>query len=277
MTRRTSRLRIAAASAIALLAAPVLQAQTSRDWSVCFGTGVSSCTDLYLTTAATLGGQGGSRDGTQVSLTVVQRDRGMPSALMGFSFGLGASTVNQADVLKTLPTPVGGAQPSAATYAWLLHASLSTSDPSANYFYGYGGSDPTQAPSQTAWIGGCGSPSSNAWWIVDNVACGSGQGFSFFWNTSVFFDADLIQTVGVDVLAIDQDALEMGTGGGYCVGSAAGGAGVGFDGYDPSNAFPCEISRAGPPVAVVPEPHTIALFAAGLLMLGAMRLRRRAV
>lgn len=273
MIPRISLLRQAIVPAIALLAAAsTAEAQVSRDWSVCFASGVASCTDLYLTTTASMGGAGGSRDGTIMSLMVRQRDRGVPTGLLAFSLGFGTAASDQSDALNAIPTPVGGAQLGSSGLGWTLVASRSTT-PGFNYLYGSGGYDPLQAPSPTAWIGGCQSPSSNAWWSVDNVACGSGQAFSFQWTTSAFFDADQVQTVGADVVAIDQHLLFAGDGGGYCQGSASGGLGVGFDGYDPSNAYPCEITSAQPPVSTVPEPTTIALFAAGLAVLGGFRLR----
>lgn len=274
MTPLFSLVRRAIPAAALLVAASTARGQSNRDWSVCFGSGVSSCTDLYLSTAPTLGA-GGARNGTQMSLLIRQRDRGMPTGLLGFAFGFGAGSGNQTDLMKTALSPFGGAFATPADVAWVLLADRSNSG-GLNSFRGFGGYDPTQAPSQTAWIGGCQSPSVNHWWTVESAGCGSGQGFAFYWNTSVLFDADQVETVGVDVVAIDQAALSAGDGGGYCVGAASGGAAVGFDGYDPSNAFPCDITSAGPPETTVPEPGTVVLFAGGLAALAAVRRRRTA-
>ena len=274
MLQQSSFRCLAIGSTVALMAAaPTAQAQVSRDWSVCFGSGVSSCTDFYLTTAATLGGFGGARDGTLLSLVLRQRDRGVPTGLSGFSLGFDPGATNAIDWLSTTPTPVGGAQASAPGLGWTLGVYRSTSPSGFNVLFGSGESDLSQTPSPTSWIGGCLSPSSNAMWSVNNVACGSGQGFSFQWNTSAFFDADEVTTVQVDVLSIDQQA-----GGGTCYGPATGGAGVGYDGYDPSNAFPCDIGRADPlDTTAVPEPQSLVLLAGALAILGLPRLRRRAV
>ncbi len=279
MTLRSSFLRLVLSSTVAVLAgAPTAHAQVSRDWSVCFSSGVLSCSDFYLTTTATMGGVGGTRDGTVMSLLLRQRDRGVATGLLGFSFGFGVGLTDQSDALSTMPTPVGGAQANTPGLGWDLGAYRSSDASGFNVLFGMAQSDPTQSPSPTAWIGGCQSPSSNAYWSVNTVACGSGQAFMLSWNTSVVFDADQVQTVGADVLAIDQQALYAGTGGGYCQGPASGGAGVGFDGYDPSNAFPCVIGRAEPLVtSTVPEPQTVVLLASALAILGVWRRRRRAV
>lgn len=274
MTLRFSFLQHTIVTAVALLiAATTAEAQVSRDWSVCFSSGVLSCTDLFLTTAPTLGGAGGARDGTQMSLMIRQRDRGVPTGLLGFAFGFGAASADQIGSLSTTPTPIGGAQLDPSAPGWTLGALRSTS--SLNFLFGYNAADPSQSPSPTAWIGGCLSPSSNQYWSVTNVACGNGQAFSFQWTTPVLFDADLVETVEVDVREIDQQALSAGDGGGYCQGPASGGAGVGFDGYDPSNAFPCDIGRAEPLVATVPEPETVVLLAAGLAILAGCRQRMK--
>jgi len=273
MTHRLSLLRLAVLSTVAgLVTTSTAQAQVSRDWSVCFNSGVSSCTDLFLTTSPTLGGPGGMRDGTVMSLMLRQRDRGVPTGLLGFSFGFDPGSTDQSDAFSTMPTPVGGAQANAPGLGWDLGAFRSSSASGFNVLFGSGQSDPSQMPSPTAWIGGCLSPSSNALWSVNNVACGSGQAFSFQWNTAVLFDADQVTTVGADVVAIDQNAA-----GGYCYGPAMGGAGVGFDGYDPSNAFPCDIDRAEPlETSIIPEPQTVVLLAGALTILGLARVRRRA-
>lgn len=279
MLHQSSRLRLAIGSAVAVLvAAPAAQAQVSRDWSVCFGSGVSSCTDLFLTTTPTLGGQGGSRDGTLVSLMLRQRDRGVPTGLLGFALGFDPGFTDQTDLLSTMPTAVGGAQADPLAPRWFLGAYRSSSSTGLNYLFGGAESDPSAPPTPTAWIGGCLSPSTNAFWSIGNVACGSGQAFSFQWTTSVVLDAADVQTVQADVIAIDQQALDAGTGGGYCVGAATGGDGVGFDGYDPSNAFPCVIGRAESlSPTTVPEPRSLVLLAGALACLGLQQLRRRAV
>lgn len=273
MPHRFSLPRHVVIATIALLAAaPAAHAQ-SRDWSVCYGSGVLSCTDLYLSTTPTLGGAGGARDGTQLSLTLRQRDRGVPTGLLSFTFGFGQGLATHNQFLSTIPTPVGGAQENAGGLGWFLRASRSTNPFGLNYFVGNGVSDGSQLPSPTSLIGGCLSPSSNAFWSITNVACGNGQAFSFQWTTTVFLDADQVQTVGADVLAIDQQALSSGTGGGYCHGPASGGAGIGFDGYDPTNAFPCDIGAAAPLVSTVPEPQTVVLLAGALAILGGIRSR----
>lgn len=252
-----------------------LEAQVSRDWSVCYTGGVGACTDIWLTTTPTMGGVGGSRNGTTVSLMLRQNDGPFASGLLSFHLGFDLFTSEQSGMQYMMPTAVGGAVAGAVGPRWYLSA-IRSSDPSwYNTFFGGTEADPSKTPHPTAWIGGCFSPSSNAYWQVDNVTCGSGQAMTFQWTTSVFFDADAVTTVGTGVFAIDPQSLYRGYGGAYCDGPSAGGDGIGYDGYDPSNVNACVVSSAQPLNSTVPEPGSFALVAGALGLLGVQQRRRR--
>lgn len=280
-TTHRRRAIAAIAAFVAAMSAPAAtaQAQVSRDWSLCYTGGVASCTDFFLTTTPTLGGVGGSRDGTAVSLMLRQRDGAIASGLIYFSFGFGLGVAEQhGGANYMMPTATGGAQANAVGVRWMMGAMRSAIPGQYNVLMGSTEADFWQTPSPTAWIGGCQSPSANAFWSVANVTCGSAAAMSFQWTTTAFVDADMVQTVENGVYAIDPAALDAGYGGAYCQGPASHGTGIGYDGYDPSNADACVIGRAQPLVAsTVPEPGTFALVAGALGVLGMGYRRRRRV
>ncbi|MBA3918353.1 MAG: hypothetical protein C0516_07185 [Gemmatimonas sp.] len=203
-------------------------AQTiTRDFSVCFTSGVQSCTQLTLATTAFYI-DGSTRIGTAVDVYVKHNEGAAPdaaavSALTGFYFAYAGASV----------TPVGGADVSdesglvtplilpegdysspfplnAGGWSQLARSSTSTSaSPSFDNYLSFSNTltayDELTGRVNTQYIGGCGAAAGSgaldAVYTTELWTCGEGN-YWFTTFTEAWFDADLVNTVGVSTYAL---------------------------------------------------------------------------
>ena len=276
-----ARSRVLAAAALLVTAALPAHAQAaSRDWRVCFTSGVQSCTQVLLTTAPQFVGE--MRSGTFVDLLLRHTTQGgVSSALMDVSFYFApTSAAGRADLQALTPTARFGAPLAPTADVWQAAATSGTGAPlnaSTDVLLVRDTSTAYRdAPDRTPvqWIGGCDGPLADAHHASPLLTCGSGAyGFSF--ATAAEFDVTQVEGLVLDVYGADLLGPDA-PGVAYCAAPVTSSAavGVGFDGVDPDDATPCVVSETF--ASTVPEPATCALLGAGLLGVAAAAHRRTA-
>lgn len=292
---RLTRLAVGIATASVLAALPprALRAQPqTRAFTVCFTTGVQSCTWLELTTNAFFAG-GAGRVGTELQV-VVRHNEGagagaaVTSALTSFFFSYaGASTfpVSGASVSDELGrtaavTPLDGAPTPGTADGWQNAARSSTTSTSSlfdNYLSFMNVRADVSDKIGVQWsqyVGGCGVAATggtiDAFYLTDVWTCDGGQ-YRFSGTTDAWFDANDVNTVGISTYARFADN-DYGVAA-WCNATldAPGSEGDADGSFTLGDV--CS-ATAPPPSTTVPEPSTFVLVASAVL--GVVVMRRRA-
>jgi len=210
----------------------VAQAQTTtRDFSVCFTSGVQSCTLLTLATTAFYI-DGSTRIGTAVDVYVKHNEGAAPdaavvSALTGFYFAYAGSSVtpvsgadvsDESGLVSPLILPEGDySSPfplNAAGWSQMARSSTTTSaSPTLDNYLAFSNTltayDELTGRLTTQYIGGCGAGAAggtlDAVYTTELWTCGDGS-YWFTTFTDAWFDADLVNTVGVSTYALFEGA-----------------------------------------------------------------------
>ncbi len=289
---------IATAATLAVLPARPLAAQPqTRNFTVCFTTGVQSCSWLELTTNAFFAG-GGERIGTELQV-VVRHDEGVgpgaavTSALSSFFFsyaGASALPVSGASVSDELGrtaavTSLDGAPAPGTADGWQYAARSSTTS-TASLFDSYLSFMNVRADVSdkigvqwSQYVGGCGVAATggaiDAFYLTDVWTCDGGQ-YRFSGTTDAWFDANDVNTVGVSTYARFADN-DYGVAA-WCNATldAPGSEGDADGTFALGDVCSATATTPGtpPPSTTVPEPSTFVLVASA--MLGVVVMRRRA-
>ncbi|MBL0937593.1 MAG: hypothetical protein IBJ03_01790 [Gemmatimonadaceae bacterium] len=283
----------------ALLPGQVAQAQTfTRDFTVCFSSGVQSCTWLSLTTTAFFD-NGNTRIGTAVDVYVKHNEGSAPdaavmSALTGFYFAYaggvvapvsGADVSDESGLVAPLVLPEGDySSPyplNAGGWSQMARSSTTTSGtPTFDTYLSFTNAltayDDVSGTTTSQYIGGCGVGAANG--AIDPVyttemwTCGEGS-YWFTTFTSAWFDANQINTVGVTTYGIFAGA-DYGVAA-FCDRHLDTNTSVGdADGTFMNFGDVCSPGGEDPPPTTVPEPSSAGLMAVGFVCLARQASRR---
>lgn len=219
--KRAAQLAALAAVGVSAALLPVasINAQVTRDFTVCFTTGVASCTALSLTTTA-LFDSFGTRYGSGIDIRVSHAEGSAPgaaltSALTGFGFqyqGAIAAPLGGANVVDAAQTPAlffaeQGAPDPIAPDGWTHQARSSTSASAQNYLtFGnvLGMLSPSPETQLTQAIGGCGVGAAaghiDAQYSTEVWTC-TGGSYRLLTFTDAWFDVEKVNAVMVNTRA----------------------------------------------------------------------------
>lgn len=245
---------------VATAAAPAAGAQSSTRLELCLLGGFDACTTFLLTTRP-------AGTGTLVDVLVRHRANGaIGSALQGFGVRYAPSATTDAAELTPVVRARFGAPPVPDAVAWRargLADALVVGDPS-----------PLGAvtPAAVQYLDGCGPPLVGALVATPLATCGRGA-YAFRLTTAATFEARRVPGFTVDVFAGLLDPLGVPTVVSCDVGAGTANRCVDLaDLADPVVPFRATVE---PTLAVVPEPASSALLAAGLTALAVLGAHRR--
>jgi hypothetical protein len=273
---RTSTLRVALAASLlgTTLLSPrlaraqfggLLPAESYVGWNVCFTSAMGTCTELWVASQPSTNPRF-----TQASAFVRHHSaNSIASGLMSFAFHFtNPGGVGNHAAGATVFARQGAPSPSQFPQVWSIRSQRTPTaldDPSQNYLF----LTSRLTPGVSTFIGGCDGGQFDNDHTSPFTTCGGGA-YEIRSFTTLAFGSANIAGLSLDIYAGDNNVDGLPDQASCYIDFRSGMSGVGIDLGDPSTVASCNAT----PLTVVPEPSTVVLLAAPLLI-GLVILRRR--